>query len=449
MRSVDVDDLLDSASLFGLPLWVAAMVISVLVLDGLDVIMISLVAPALAQQFHVAPTSLGSVLAAALIGMAFGAVMAGPAGDRWGRKPPLLLSTALFAAATLLTVTSDSVATLTCWRFLTGVGLGGAVPNAIALLAEYMPRRWRNLVIAAAIVGVPIGGMLGATVAAPIMGSYGWRGMFVLGGLLPILAIVITYFALPESPRYLATRGLRRAELAALLNRISGTALYSAGDQFVLRTAPASTSARVRLLFVHGLLPDTIGVWLIFFFNLFSAFTFLSWAPTILTSLGFAFPLAMRGVSLFNLAGILGAAITAWIIAYHGSRSALVVLALVAAASLLFISRLIASDHAGGDPAQALWMMTGFAGAGFSLIGIQVAAYGLSAHVYPTEIRSSGVGWAAGVGRLGSITSTFVIGYAFARLGGSGLYAALSLVVTPTVLGALMIRRHMRGQEPV
>ncbi len=421
----------------GLQTLVAACVTTVLVLDGLDVIVISLVAPAVANEFHVARKSLGGVLAAALVGMAFGALFSGPAGDRWGRRPLLLVSTALFSLATLLTITSNSLFALTCWRFLTGLGLGGAVPNAVAMLAEYLPRRWRNQAIAVAIVGVPIGGMLGAWIAAPIIPTYGWRAMFILGGVLPIIAILLVYFALPESPRYLATRQDRQQELASLLNRIVGAERYSAAAHFTLRTRTAR--ARVGLLFSRSLLLDTIGVWLIFFSNLFSAFTFLSWTPVILTSLGLPFAVGLRGLLVFNLAGIVGGILTAWVIAPYGSRWPTITLALLASSALLFVSHLLT----GAGIPEVAPLMLGFACAGFALVGIQVAAYSLSAHVYPTEIRASGVGWAAVTGRVGSIVSTVVSGAVFAWLKGPGLFAALAVIAGLTLVGAVLIRGHM------
>jgi AAHS family 4-hydroxybenzoate transporter-like MFS transporter len=307
-----------------------------------------------------------------------------------------------------------------------------------------MPHRWRNHAIAVAIVGVPIGGMLGASVAAHVVGAYGWRGMFILGGILPIVAVALTLFALPESPRYLTTRKNRWPELASLLNRITASSRYSDRDHFELKAIPSQASSGLRLLFSGEFVLDTTGVWLIFFSNLFSAFTFLSWTPVILTALGLQFSVAMKGLLFFNFAGIVGAALTAWIIPYRGSRSALIVLSMLATASLLFISRIVAG-HSGADAAHMTLLMAGFAAAGFSLIGIQVAAYGLSAHVYPTEIRSAGIGWAAAVGRLGSILSTFVSGIAFLWLKGPGLFAALSVIVGLTLIGAVLVRSHMRN----
>jgi AAHS family 4-hydroxybenzoate transporter-like MFS transporter len=261
---------------------------------------------------------------------------------------------------------------------------------------------------------------------------------------VPIIAVALTFFALPESPRFLAIHKHRAKELATLLNAITGTSLYSESNRFVSRMPAPQSSTGLGLLFSGDLLSDTIGVWLIFFSNLFSAFTFLSWSPIILTSLGYPFGVAMRGLLLFNLAGIAGSALTAWTIAYFGSRSALVALSLIAAASLLFISRLVAGADAAEAAGHIALLMAAFGCAGFALIGIQVAAYGLSAHIYPTEIRSSGVGWAAGVGRLGSILSTFVSGIAFVWLRGPGLFIALSIIVSLTLLGVVLVHRHMR-----
>lgn len=423
-----------------LSLITAGAVVVILMLDGLDVIVISLVAPAIAQEFALERAALGPVLAAALVGMLAGAPLLGTAGDRWGRRPLLLLSTLVFSAASFATLASRSSADLTLWRFLTGVGLGGAVPNAIALLAEYMPRRWRNYTIAIAIVGVPLGGMLGAHVAPDVIAVQGWRAMFILGGILPLVAAALVWRVLPESPRFLANRGNRKAELARVLNTLSGTHACTPSDEYLLRTRDAHSGVTLKSLLGREHRRDTLGIWLVFFTNLFSVFTFLSWAPLIFTSLGLAFPVAARGLFLFNLAGIVGGILTAWLVDTYGSRAALLGLALLAAATLVYFSMLV-GPRVLSNPVS---LMAAFAGAGFALISIQVAAYGLSAHIYPTRIRSAGVAYAASAGRVGSIASTLITGRAFQALSGSGLFGALALMVCLTLVGIVLVRGHIR-----
>jgi MFS transporter, AAHS family, 4-hydroxybenzoate transporter len=444
MRKVDVNLVIDSARLRGLPLLVVVSTTLILILDGLDIQIISLVAPLLRQEFRLTPASLGPVLAAALIGMAVGGFVLGGLGDRWGRRPTLLLSVALFAAATLLGATSGSIAALAGWRLLTGIGLGGAIPSAMALLAEFTGPRWRTQAIAAAVIGVPIGGMTGAMIAAYVLPHFGWRAMFVIGGLLPCAALAEMYFLLPESPRYLSTRPERRDSLVKVLNRLGGTQKYTTADEFELSELTAAVSRNgVARLISKPLRRETVGLWLIFLTNMFIIYTFFSWSPVILSSLGLPLAVAVRGSIVFNLAGVCGGIICAFGVSRLGSRWPTLALAIVGVIALGMISRLL--SHAAGAliPLNVTLLMAEIAVVGFVMIGIQTAAYRLSAHLYPTQIRSSGVGWAAGFGRLGGILSSFTAGWLLSQVHGAGLFAILAFVVLVTLLGVLLIRRHM------
>jgi MFS transporter, AAHS family, 4-hydroxybenzoate transporter len=444
MQKVDVNLVIDTARLRGLPLLVVVSTALILVLDGLDIQIISLVAPLLKQEFRLTPASLGPVLAAALIGMAIGGFVLGGLGDRWGRRPTLLLSVALFAGATLLGTTSGSITALTGWRLLTGVGLGGAIPSAMALLAEFTGPRWRTQAIAAAVIGVPIGGMIGAVIAAYVLQHFGWRAMFVIGGLLPCAALAAIYFLLPESPRYLVTRPERRDSLIKVLNRLGGPERYTTADEFSLSDlAPAGSRTSVATLISKPLWRESVGLWLIFLTNMFTIFTFFSWSPVILSSLGLPLAVAVRGSIVFNLAGVCGGIVTAYGVARLGSRWPSLTLAALGIVTLGMISRLL--GQAAGSPVtlNVVALMAEIAVVGFVMIGIQTAAYRLSTHLYPTRIRSSGVGWAAGFGRLGGILSSFIAGWLLTMVHGAGLFAILAFVVLGTLLGMLLIRRHL------
>jgi AAHS family 4-hydroxybenzoate transporter-like MFS transporter len=255
--TVDVDRVLESAKLRGPALVVLLCAASSLILDGFDIQAVGFVAPALVGALHLERAALGPALAASLVGMAIGAASIGALGDRWGRRRTLLLSTALFGVASLLAATSSSVATLAVWRFITGIGLGGALTAATALIAEFSPRKLRSQAIGAVQIGVPIGGMLGAMLAAELIPAYGWRSVFVIGGVLPLVAAAVMYFVLPESPRFLATRPQARESLARLLARIDAGGRYSASDVFVLGEEPRPTRSGVSALFSPQLRWDT------------------------------------------------------------------------------------------------------------------------------------------------------------------------------------------------
>lgn len=435
--AVNVEAVLDGARFAGLPLLVTLCAVMVLVLDGLDIQIIGLVAPALSEEFVVAREALSPVLAASLVGMAAGALVIGAAGDRWGRRPVLLASVVLFGATTLSATGASSLESLTAWRFLTGVGLGGALPNATALMAEFAPPRWRNQAIAVAIVGAPIGGMLGAALAAQIVPAYGWRALFVVGGALPLLAAVLMYFVLPESARFLATRPARARELAALLNRIERTGRYSAEECFLPDARSARPAAGPKALFSRQLLRDTLSTWVVFGTNIFCMYVFFNWAPVVLTSLGLDLATAVRGALVFNLAGVVGALANAWVIAWFGSRWPLAALAGAGSLALLYLSQVSATSGAALPS-----LMAGVAAAGFTITAVQIGMYGVVAHIYPTLCRSSGVGWALGAGRLGGILSSFAGGLWLAQGGAPAFFKGVALVLLLTFFGVLAIRRH-------
>lgn len=443
-REINVDRVLDAARFAGLPVIVMCCAMGVLVLDGLDLQIIGFVAPLLVQDFQVERTALAPVLAASLFGMAIGSFAIGPVGDKWGRRPALLASVALFGLTTLLGATSTNLWMLAAWRFLTGIGLGGALPNATSLMAEFAPPRWRNQAIAAAIVGVPLGGMLGSALAAEILAAYGWRVFFVIGGVLPLLTAAGMHFVLPESPRYLATRGRRKGELAALLNRITGTAIHGMEHRYVTDMPVASSAAGVRTLFSSDLWRDTLATWLVFAANSVAIYAFFSWSPVVLTALGFDLATAVRGSFYFNLAGIVGALGNAWLIARVGSRAPVALMSAVAAIALYLLGQTIpAAAHGASSAPTVLVLMTGIAFAGLGINAVQIGMYAVSAHIYPTVCRATGVGWALGAGRLGGILSAFVGGALFAQSGGRGFFVGVACALVLALVGILLIRRHI------
>lgn len=445
---INVDRVLDAVHFAGLPLVVTLCTALVLVLDGFDIQIIGFVAPALTAEFGIERQALGPVLAASLLGMALGAFAVGPVGDRWGRRPALLASTVLFGLATLFAAGSSSLEVLTFWRLLTGIGLGGALPNATALMAEFAPPKWRSQAIAVAIVGVPVGGMIGAAIAAEVVPAYGWRTLFVIGGLLPLAAAALMYFVLPESPRFLTTHPARRRELVAVLNRIERRERYSFDDQFVLDTVASGTriSAGLRMLFSREFIRDTLATWIVFGTNIFAVYAFFNWAPTVLTALGLGLETAVRGAFVYNLAGVIGSVANSWVIARVGSRGPLAVLAAVAAMALFYLAQL--TSGAGGDaPDLSLpRLMAGIAVAGFTINALQVGMYAVVAHVYPTVCRSSGVGWALGTGRLGGILSSFAGGVLLAQGGGGSFFSGVAIVLLVTFVSVLLIHRHIPGR---
>jgi len=440
-----VDEIVDTARFAGLPLVVLACTLAVLALDGFDIQLIGFVAPVVTAEFGVSRAELGPVLGASLLGMAVGALALGPLGDRHGRRPALLASTLTFGLATLLGAHAGSIGELAFWRLVTGVGLGGALPNATALLAEYAAPKWRSQAITIAIVGVPLGGVLGSFIAADVISAFGWRALFVVGGALPLLLLPFLWRFCPESPRFLAADVSRRTQLIQTLARLTPERQYDGNARFVLSSTLATGQRRFSALFSPLLIRDTLGAWLAFATNIFAVYSFFSWSPVVLTSLGFSLQEAVRGSLYFNLAGIAGSVLNAWLIARIGSKLPLLLMCAIAGAALITLMFVSGSlqEGAAASTTSIQGIMWGIAAAGFSITAIQIGMYAVTAHIYPTECRSTGVGSALGVGRFGGIFSALAGGALLTQAGGAGFFGGIALAVVLTLVGVLIIRRHI------
>jgi len=286
--------------------------------------------------------------------------------------------------------------------------------------------------------------MIGAVVASLVLPAFGWRPLFVIGGLAPLAVLAAMIFFLPESPRFLATLPDRRQALVKILNRLTGAAQYSISDEFEpADLAPKGRGGSFSVVIAESLLHDTCWIWLIFLTNMFAIFAIVSWSPVILSGIGLTLAVAVRGSIVFNLVGVCGGLITAWMLARWGSRKPTAALAILAIIALGVISILLNNAAQAGKPPDIVPLFAMLGIVGFGMIGTQAAAYRLSTHLYPTPIRSSGIGWAAGFGRVGGILSSLVAGWVLARIHGTGFFVMLCGVVTLTLIGVLFIKKQL------
>jgi len=436
---VEVTTIVDHARFGQYALMVSVLTTLALVFDGFDIQAIAFAAPKLMSEWGIDRGALAPILAAGLLGMFVGALLLGIAGDRYGRRRALLASVALMAVSSLLAATADGPTPLSTYRFLTGVGLGGALPNAAALMVEFAPLAVRTVVVAITVVGVPIGGMIGAAIAARLVPTYGWPSIFVLGGVLPAALLFAMAWLLPESPQYLARRPERARELANTLNRVLGERRFDGSEPFTSRDVARGTEqSDPSALFGAEHRRETLLIWLIFFTNVFTVYCYFSWTPTVLTAVGLPLATALRGLLLFNLGGVIGALLGAWWMGRVGSRPVLLVLAGGAALSTLALGWVEATP----EDNQTLMACLLIAGAGIS--GLQVQMYTVAASAYPTQLRATGVGWALGTARLGGVLSAFA-GSVVQGLG-SGLkpfFTGIALVILVTFAGLALLRRHL------
>jgi AAHS family 4-hydroxybenzoate transporter-like MFS transporter len=437
--AVEVSGIVDGARFGPYTLTVSVLTTLALVFDGFDIQAIGFAAPRLMSDWGIDRAALAPILAAGLLGMFVGALVLGIAGDRYGRRRALLASIALMAVSSLLAATADGPAPLATWRFLTGLGLGGALPNATALMLEFTPLAIRTVVVAITVVGVPICGIIGAAIATRLVPAFGWPSIFVVGGVLPGLLLLAMAWLLPESPQYLARRPQRAKELARTLNRVLGEPRYQGSERFTNRDVSAGLERAGPLaLFGADHRRETLLIWLIFFTNVFTAYCYFSWTPTVLSAVGLSLTTALRALLLFNLGGVVGALLGAWWMGRVGSRPVLLASAAGAALSTFAIGWVDVS------PEDNVALMTCLMIAGACVNCVQVQMYTVAASAYPTQLRATGVGWALGTARLGGVLSAFA--GSVVQMLGEGLrpfFTGIAIVILATFTGIALLRRHL------
>jgi AAHS family 4-hydroxybenzoate transporter-like MFS transporter len=401
---IDVADFIDAQPVGGFQVRLLLTCAAVLLLDGFDTTAIGFVAPSLAKEWGLTKGALGPVFSAGLFGLMIGALTLGPLADRVGRKKIIVFSTLAFGLGTLVTALVQDVNTLLAIRFLTGLGLGGAMPNTIAMTSEFNPRHRRATMVMIMFCGFSVGAALGGLLAAAMIPHFGWRSVFVVGGLAPLLLVPILALRLPESVRFLALTGRANARVAELLGQISPKAAFAPATQFVVHE-PGLAGAPVLHLFGEGRTLVTLLFWVVFFMSLLDLYFLSNWLPTVLNDLGATVSEAAVIGSMLQVGGVVGAFALGSVIDRFSFRA----LALVYFIAVFAIGAIGQFGHSAVFVAMAIFA------AGFCTVGGQIAANALAAGFYPTSVRATGVGWALGVGRVGSIVGPLVGGVLLAQ----------------------------------
>jgi len=444
--TVDVGALLDEGGWSGYQKLLVAATALTIIFDGLDNQLLGAAIPSMMREWSLPRPAFANVLAAALFGMMIGGFLGGYIGDRFGRRVALLGSVIWFGLLTVLMSFAGDVTTLTALRFLAGLGLGGAMPNAAALASEYVPLRRRPFAVTLTVVCIPLGGTLAGFTGAVILPSYGWRALFLVGGALPLLLAALLWKLLPESPRYLARDRSRWRELAALMRRLGhdiapDTAFVDSHERAVARASVAS-------LFAPEFRRDTLALAAAFFFCLLSAYTGVNWVPSLLTSAGFDVAMANYGLTAFNLGGVVGAIAGAMAFARLGSRLTMLAMTAGAIGGCL----LLASVPVGEQSTLAVLVMLAWTGG--LINAVQSTMYALAAYVYPAGIRATGVGTAVAIGRVGGIGSSYAGAWAL-ESGPSQMFALIAGTMTVVFAALASVRSHipsnvaLRAARPV
>ena len=428
---VDVAGFIDQQPVGGFQIKLLLTCAAVLFLDGFDTTSIGFVAPALAREWGLTKGALGPVFSAGLFGLMIGALVFGPLADRIGRKKIIVFSTLAFGIGALATAFVQDVNTLLAIRFLTGLGLGGAMPNTIAMTSEFSPHRRRATMVMIMFCGFSAGAALGGLLAAALIPQFGWRSVFVAGGVAPLLLVPILALRLPESVRFLALTGRANQGVAQLLGLLSPRAAFAPATQFVIHE-PGLAGIPMLHLFRDGRTLVTLLLWVVFFMSLLDLYFLTNWLPTVLNDLGSSVSAAAVIGSMLQVGGVVGALALGSIIDRFSFRA----LALVYFVAVFAVGAIGQFGHSVVLVAAAIFT------AGFCMVGGQIAANALAATFYPTSIRATGVGWALGIGRIGSIVGPLVGGVLLTmKWSTSSVFLAAAAAALCAALAALSLSR--------
>ena len=368
------------------------------VLDGMDVLVVSYCAPAIAEDLNLGPKTLGFVFSAGLIGMAIGAVFLAPFADKFGRKKLILASAFIMGLSVLLTSLSENILQLILMRLVSGLGIGCMLATTATLTSENVLNNSKDFWVSLVISGYPVGAVVSGYVAAAIIPSYGWESMFVLAGLTTLLTIPLIFFFLSESPQFYLKKQPKDA--LAKANKILIKMNFKPLDSLPKIGLKANNKPLVSRLFSEKYKISTLQLWAALFFAFGCLYFLISWIPKLATDAGLSIELAIYAGTIFNVGAFFGIVLQGYFSSKIGLKKTisffLLLTFLLMASFKLFI---------GTDILLLVYFLLGF-----SLQGGFVGLYAVAARLYPTEFKTTGVGWAIGMGRVGGILAPLIGG---------------------------------------
>ncbi len=398
-QPIDISEVIDQSNFSTFQIGLCILCGLCLMIDGFDVQAMGYVAPALIKDWHLSGPALGPVFSAALFGVLVGSLLFSMLADKIGRRPVLVGATLFFGLMTLWTGRADSMNELLAARFVAGMGLGGIMPNAVALIGEFSPLKSRVAVVMIVANGFNIGAAFGGFLAAWLIPSYGWRSVFYLGAAVPTAIAILMVFLLPESLQFLVLQG-KKSYVTKWLKRIDPAAVTDDSSRYIVREQKKEGVPAVHL-FSQGRAAVTSLLWAIFFINLLNLYLLASWLPTVVSAAGYATSTAVLVGTSLQVGGLLASFVMAGFVRRLGIIPVLLLGFLIGSISIAMI----------GVVAGTLSVLvTAVFMAGWGVVGNQGTLNALASTYYPTYLRSTGVGWCLGIGRIGAIVGPLFAG---------------------------------------
>lgn len=422
----ELQALIDAAPIGAMQWRVIICCFLVVMMDGFDTAAIGFIAPAIREHWQLTAADLAPLFGAGLLGLTAGALLCGPLSDKLGRKRVIEWCVALFGLFSLLSAFSPNLETLIVLRFLTGLGLGGAMPNTITMTSEYLPSRRRGALVTLMFCGFTLGSALGGIVSAQLVAVIGWHGILVLGGVLPLVLFFGLLVALPESPRWLVRRQRPQAQIIRTVSAMTGERYDE--TEFWLDEPAATQKGSISQLFAGRQLTITLMLWVVFFMSLLIIYLLSSWMPTLLNHRGIDLQHASWVTAAFQVGGTLGALLLGVLMDKFNPFWVLAVSYALGAVCIVMI----------GLSENGLWLMAlAIFGTGIGISGSQVGLNALTATLYPTQSRATGVSWSNAIGRCGAIVGSVSGGMMMAM--NFSFDTLFFVIAVPAAISAVML----------
>lgn len=426
-QSIDVQSFIDRNPLSRtqkLIMWLCFIIVAI---DGFDTAAVGFIAPALKAEWALEATSLAPLFGAGLFGLMAGALLFGPLSDKLGRKTILIGSIVVFGLASLVSAFSTDLNTLIFWRFVTGLGLGGAMPNAITLTSEYSPTQRRSNLVTLMFCGFTIGSALGGIISAQLLPTVGWHGILMIGGIAPLATIPLLLAFLPESLKFLVLKNKAQVKIDQVVRKIAPQVSH---PPRLVPTPNETNQTGIRDLFSRQYALGTFLIWCTFFMSLLIIYLISSWMPTMLTNHGFNLENASWVTSVFQIGGTIGAIVIGYLMDKTESTKVLSMAYVLGAVFLVCLGF-------GIENAMMPLLLLGMFGVGIGISGSQVGVNAFSSSFYPTHCRATGVSWANAVGRSGSVVGSVIGGWLMSL--NLSTFEILSLLAVPAIFAAFAL----------